>query len=94
MKILIADRISPIGVDLFKAENGFKVIEAYGSSPEQLLALVQDVDAIAVRSDAKITAEVMAAAPKLKVIGRAGVGVDNIDIPKPPYGFSNSEIFE
>ena len=40
MKILVADRISPIGVDLFKAEAGFEVIEAYGSSPEQLLELV------------------------------------------------------
>ncbi len=80
MKILVADRISPIGVDLFKAEDGFDVIEAYGSTPEQLLGLVQDVDAIAVRSDTKITAEVIAAAPQLKVVGRAGVGVDNIDI--------------
>lgn len=80
MKILIADRISPIGVDLFKAEAGFDVIEAYGSSPEQILELVKDVDAIAVRSDTTITAEVIAAAPKLKVVGRAGVGVDNIDI--------------
>jgi D-3-phosphoglycerate dehydrogenase len=80
MKILIADRISPIGVNLFKAEDGFEVIEAYGSSPEQILELVKDVDAIAVRSDTKITAEVIAAASKLKVVGRAGVGVDNIDI--------------
>ncbi|HKK19192.1 MAG TPA: phosphoglycerate dehydrogenase, partial [Opitutales bacterium] len=80
MKILVADRISPIGVDLFKAEDGFEVIEAYGSSPEQILELVKDVDAIAVRSDTKITAEVIDAAPKLKVVGRAGVGVDNIDI--------------
>lgn len=80
MKILVADRISPIGVDLFKAETGFEVVEAYGSSPEQILELVKDVDAIAVRSDTKITAEVIAAAPKLKVVGRAGVGVDNIDI--------------
>jgi len=80
MKILVADRISPIGVDLFKAEAGFEVIEAYGSSPEQILELVKDVDAIAVRSDTKITAEVIAAAPQLKVVGRAGVGVDNIDI--------------
>jgi D-3-phosphoglycerate dehydrogenase len=80
MKILVADRISPIGVDLFKAETGFEVVEAYGSSPEQVLELVKDVDAIAVRSDTKITAEVIAAAPKLKVVGRAGVGVDNIDI--------------
>jgi D-3-phosphoglycerate dehydrogenase len=80
MKILVADRISPIGVDLFKAEAGFEVIEAYGSSPEQILELVKDVDAIAVRSDTKITADVIAAAPNLKVVGRAGVGVDNIDI--------------
>ncbi|PDH31286.1 MAG: phosphoglycerate dehydrogenase [Puniceicoccaceae bacterium MED-G30] len=80
MKILVADRISPIGIDLFKSREGFEVIEAYGSSPEQILELVKDVDAIAVRSDTKVTAEVMAAAPKLKVVGRAGVGVDNIDI--------------
>jgi len=80
MKILVADRISPIGVELFKAVAGFEVIEAYGSSPEQILELVKDVDAIAVRSDTKVTAEVIAAAPKLKVVGRAGVGVDNIDI--------------
>ena len=80
MKILIADRISPIGVDLFKSEKGFEVIEAYGSTPEQLLEIVKDVDAIALRSDTRVTAEVVAAAPKLKVVGRAGVGVDNIDI--------------
>ncbi len=80
MKILIADRISPIGVDLFRAEAGFEVIEAYGSTLEQLLEQVKDVDAIALRSDTRVTAEVLAAAPQLKVIGRAGVGVDNIDI--------------
>lgn len=80
MKILVADRISPIGVDLFKAQKGFDVVEAYGSSPEQILELAKDADAIAVRSDTKITAEVIAAAKNLKVVGRAGVGVDNIDI--------------
>ena len=80
MKILVADRISPIGVDLFKSEEGFEVIEAYGSTPEELLKIVKDVDAIALRSDTRVTAEVVAAAPKLKVVGRAGVGVDNIDI--------------
>jgi len=80
MKILVADRISPIGVDLFKAQEGFDVVEAYGSSPEQILELAKDADAIAVRSDTRITAEVIAIAKSLKVIGRAGVGVDNIDI--------------
>lgn len=80
MKIIVADRISPIGVDLFKAQEGFDVVEAYGSSPEQILELARDADAIAVRSDTRITAEVIAAAKNLKVVGRAGVGVDNIDI--------------
>ncbi len=80
MKILVADRISPIGVDLFKAQKGFDVVEAYGSSPEEILELAKDADAIAVRSDTRITAEVIAVAKNLKVVGRAGVGVDNIDI--------------
>lgn len=80
MKVLIADRISPIGVNLFRSEAGFEVVEAYGSSPDEIMELVKDIDAIAVRSDTRVTAEVIAAAPKLKVVGRAGVGVDNIDI--------------
>lgn len=80
MKVLVADKISSTGVDYFKAQPGFEVIEAYGSSPEKLLELVKDVDAIAVRSETRITAKVIEAAPKLKVVGRAGVGVDNIDI--------------
>ena len=80
MKILVADRILPIGVDLFKAEEGFEVIEAYGSSHEEIVSLVQDVDAIAVRSETTISDDVLSAAKKLKVVGRAGVGVDNIDI--------------
>jgi D-3-phosphoglycerate dehydrogenase len=80
MKILVADRISPTGVAYLKQQPGFEVIEAYGSKPEQVLALVKDVDAIAVRSETQITREVIAAAPKLKAVGRAGVGVDNIDV--------------
>lgn len=59
-----------------------EVVEAYGvykESPDKFLDWVKDVDAIALRSESKITAEVLAAAPKLKVVGRAGVGTDNID---------------
>jgi D-3-phosphoglycerate dehydrogenase / 2-oxoglutarate reductase len=80
MKVLIADRISPTGVEYLRNLEGFEVVEAYGSSPEQVLALVKDVHAIAVRSETQITAEVLAAAPLLKAVGRAGVGVDNIDV--------------
>jgi D-3-phosphoglycerate dehydrogenase len=80
MKVLVADRISSKGVAWLRAQPGLEVIEAYGSSPEKLRTLVGDVHAIAVRSETKVTAELMAAAPLLKVVGRAGVGVDNVDV--------------
>jgi D-3-phosphoglycerate dehydrogenase len=80
MKVLVADKISPKGVQLLRNQPGFEVIEAYNSPREKLLELVKDVEAIAVRSETKITAEVIAAAPKLQVVGRAGVGVDNVDV--------------
>lgn len=80
MKVLVADKISPKGVALLRAQPGFTVVEAYGSAPDKLLELVRDAHAIAVRSETKVTAEVLAAAPLLKVVGRAGVGVDNVDV--------------
>ncbi|MBM3866392.1 MAG: phosphoglycerate dehydrogenase [Verrucomicrobia bacterium] len=80
MKVLVADKISPKGVALLRQQPGFEVVEAYGSSPERVLELVRDVHAIAVRSETRITAEVFPAAPLLKVVGRAGVGVDNVDV--------------
>lgn len=80
MKILVADKISPKGVAYLRAQPGYEVIEAYGSSPERVLELVRDVHAIAVRSETRISAEVIAAAPLLRVVGRAGVGVDNVDV--------------
>jgi D-3-phosphoglycerate dehydrogenase / 2-oxoglutarate reductase len=80
MKVLVADKISPKGVEYLRKQPGFEVIEAYGSTPAKVLELVKDVHAIAVRAETKITREVFAAAPLLKVVGRAGVGVDNIDV--------------
>ena len=80
MKVLVADKISPKGVQYLRNLPGFEVVEAYNFSPEKVLELVKDAHAIAVRSETKITAEVIAAAPKLQVVGRAGVGVDNVDV--------------
>lgn len=80
MKVLVADPISPKGVELLKNQ-GFETVEAYGSTPEQIKELIKDADAVIVRSETKITADVLACASKLKAVGRAGVGVDNIDIP-------------
>ncbi len=81
MKILVADPISPIGVELLKKQEGFEVIEAYGSTPEQIKELVKDASAVIVRSETTISPDVIAASTCLKAVGRAGVGVDNIDIP-------------
>jgi D-3-phosphoglycerate dehydrogenase / 2-oxoglutarate reductase len=80
MKVLVADKISSKGVAWLRKQPGLEVIEAYGSPPAKLLELVRDVHAIAVRSETKVTAELIAAAPLLKVVGRAGVGVDNVDV--------------
>ena len=80
MKVLVADKISTKGVAWLRTQSGLEVIEAYGSSPAALRELVKDVHAIAVRSETKITAEIINAAPLLKVVGRAGVGVDNVDV--------------
>ena len=79
-KVLVADKISPTGVALLKAQPGYEVVEAYGSTPEKILTLVGDVHAILVRSETQITKEVLAAAHRLVCVGRAGVGVDNIDV--------------
>lgn len=80
MKILVADKISEKGVEHLKAQKGFEVIVSHNTPPAKLLEIVKDVHAILVRSETKISREVIAAAPLLKVVGRAGVGVDNVDV--------------
>lgn len=85
MKILVADKISSTGVDFLKSQEGFEVIEISDLPKDErakkLMELAPEVSGIIVRSDSKITKEVLKNAPKLKAVGRAGVGVDNIDIP-------------
>ncbi len=78
-KVLIADALSQGAEDVFRA-NGIDVDTATGLKPEQLVHRIADYDGLAVRSATKVTAEVLAAAARLKVVGRAGIGVDNIDV--------------
>jgi D-3-phosphoglycerate dehydrogenase / 2-oxoglutarate reductase len=81
IKILIADPISESGTTVFQSHNGHFKLEARSKlSLEDLKKAVADVDAIIVRSETQITAEVLAAGKKVKIVGRAGVGVDNIDV--------------
>jgi D-3-phosphoglycerate dehydrogenase len=80
VKVLISDELSPAAVDIFKTR-GVEVDIKTGLKPEELLAIIGDYDGLAIRSATKVTAKVLEAASKLKVVGRAGIGVDNVDIP-------------
>ncbi len=77
-KILIADPIAPEGIELLRAQG--EVVVKTGMKPSELLDAVKEIDALVVRSETKVTQEVINAGKKLKVIGRAGIGVDNIDL--------------
>ena len=79
MKVLAADGIAPAGIELLQKD--FEVDVKDKLSAEELLSIIPEYDAIMVRSATKMTREVISRADKLKIIGRAGVGVDNIDIP-------------
>ena len=78
MRVLVADPIAPDGVDLLR--RGADVDVRTGLPRADLLAIVGQYDALVVRSETKVTAEVIQAGRRLQVIGRAGVGVDNIDV--------------
>ena len=79
-KVLISDQMDPKAAEIFRS-NGLEVDERPGLTREELLAVIGDYDGLAIRSSTKVTREVLDAATSLKVIGRAGIGVDNVDIP-------------
>jgi D-3-phosphoglycerate dehydrogenase len=79
-KVLIADKLSPAAVAIFK-ERGVQADMKTDLSKDELLSIIGDYDGLAIRSATKVTADVLRAARRLKVIGRAGIGVDNVDIP-------------
>jgi D-3-phosphoglycerate dehydrogenase len=79
-RVLIADKLSPAAIDIFK-QRGVEADVKTGLSKEELLKIIGDYDGLAVRSATKADKDVLAAATNLKVIGRAGIGVDNVDIP-------------
>ena len=79
-KVLISDKMDPRAAQIFR-ERGVEVDEITGKTKEELIAMIGAYDGLAIRSATKVTKEVLAAAANLKVIGRAGIGVDNVDIP-------------
>lgn len=79
MKVLVADPIDQGGID-YLAEHQVEVDVKTGLPPEELIRIIPDYEALIVRSETRVTADVIAAGDKLQVIGRAGVGIDNIDV--------------
>ena len=79
MLIVVADELPKSAVDLLRGE-GWTIDARSGRSPEELRASVADADALVVRSATKVTTEIIAAAPKLRAIARAGAGVDNVNV--------------
>lgn len=79
-KILISDKLDPLAVEIFE-KGGCDVDYKPGTSAEELLDIIDQYDGLAIRSATTVTKDVMDKASRLKVIGRAGIGVDNIDVP-------------
>ncbi|MPZ50006.1 MAG: phosphoglycerate dehydrogenase [Dehalococcoidia bacterium] len=77
-RVLVSDRLAEDGIDILR--QGADVDVRFGLTPAELLEIIPEYDALAVRSETKVTAEVLAAGRNLMVVGRAGVGVDNIDV--------------
>jgi D-3-phosphoglycerate dehydrogenase len=80
MKILVSDPISDKGVELLKSNPSFQVDKKVGLKEDELCAIIGEYDALVVRSQTKVNQKVLEAAKRLKIIGRAGVGVDNVDV--------------
>ena len=77
MQVLVCDNVSPKGVACLKGQPELEVTVVDGDLTDELLV---DAEALVVRSATKVTSEVMDKAPQLRVVGRAGVGVDNVDV--------------
>jgi D-3-phosphoglycerate dehydrogenase / 2-oxoglutarate reductase len=79
LKVLVADKVSSLAVDVFRA-NGIEATVETGLEQHALIARIKDYDGLVVRSATQVTADVLAAAERLKVVGRAGIGIDNVDL--------------
>ncbi len=79
-KVLISDKLSPAAVQIFK-DRGIEVDVKTGLDRDELIKIIGEYDGLAIRSATKVTPPVLEAAKNLKVVGRAGIGVDNVDLP-------------
>ena len=81
MKVLVSDNLGEVGIEMFKEAEGIDVDVKTNLSPEELKGIIGEYEALVIRSATKVTKDLLEAAKKLKVVGRAGIGLDNVDIP-------------
>ena len=81
MKVLVSDSLSEVGVNIFQETPGIEVDVNVGLKPDELKGIIGQYNGLVIRSATKVTADIIEAATNLKVIGRAGIGLDNVDIP-------------
>ncbi len=82
MKVLVSDPLSHVGVQLFQETPGIDVDVQTGLSPRALKKIIHNYDGLVIRSATRVTADILTSAHRLRVIGRAGIGLDNVDIPE------------
>ncbi|MBU2490554.1 MAG: phosphoglycerate dehydrogenase [Proteobacteria bacterium] len=80
-RVLVSDKLDKRGVKLLEEEPGITVDVKTGMTPEEFLSVIRDYDALIIRSATKVTARALERAERLMVVGRAGIGLDNVDIP-------------
>ena len=81
MRVLVSDSLSEKGVAVLEAADGIEADVNVGLTPEELKGIIGQYQGLIIRSATKVTADVIEAAHQLRVIGRAGIGLDNVDIP-------------
>jgi D-3-phosphoglycerate dehydrogenase len=80
LKVLVSDKLADVGVKMFQEADGIDVDVEVGLTPEELKAIIKDYHGLVIRSATKVTEDLLQAAVRLKVIGRAGIGLDHVDI--------------
>ena len=81
MKVLVSDVLGEVGIKMFQQEPGIEVDVKTGLTPDELKSIIGQYDALVIRSATKVTEDILDSAQNLKVVGRAGIGLDNVDIP-------------
>ncbi len=80
MKVLVSDNLGEAGIEMLEAEEGLTVDVRTGLAPAELLEIISEYDGLIIRSATRVTDDLLGRAPRLKVVGRAGIGLDNVDI--------------